>query len=936
MDDIILMAEGHIIYQGPRTKITSYFETLGYRCPPLVDVADFLVQIPTHEGARFVDSSKSRDEVPLGASRLAAAWKASSLFRSMLEEEDPDEQKGGGEGTGHQWDETVRVPYAGSLWFHTKLLIARQFLLLRRNTAYVRGRVGQVLVVGAVTGSLFNTLSTSDYISMMGVIFFCGMFLALSNFAMIPSVIADRDVFAKQSIGYFYPTLSYVVSKSIADYPIFLTETIVFCSIVYWSVGMSAEEYGGRFFMFLLVVFLFCLSLSQIFRSIVYLISSPVASRPLCGLAVMIMVLFSGFICPKNVIPDPWIWAYYLNPVAWMVQALLINQFISNRYDFPVGNGSEERFGHYVLRFNSFETEYIWVWYAIIYMGAVYVGLLLCSVVILNLVRPSTGYVPVSADPELEEEGEFGGFKTQEIKFHPTTFVFKDIWYTVKLGSEELDLLRGVSGYFNPGTLTALMGSSGAGKTTLLDVLSGRKTTGKIKGLISVNGKPKNQKTFRRVMAYVEQFDTLAVRDTAREAVEFSAALRLPREISTEARDAWVRDVLHSLELESLENTIVGLETEGGMSFEQRKRVSIAVELAANPSMIFLDEPTTGLDSRAAQVLVRVVRRLAASGRSIVCTIHQPSSYIFNNFDSLLLLKRGGQTVYFGELGEHCSKLIDYFTRIPGVRAIEHNQNPATWMLDQIGAGTTGASSSAMDFHEYYKRSPEGRGNAGAVEALISEMEVDDQDDDDTINNQLMHDPEEEEHLTHYNASELTQLRYLIWRSFISYWRTPSYNIARMIVNLIIALIFGSVYSQQVYRNVSDIRARVGVMYTTLSYTGTIGLMTVIPVVLMSRKVFRRERLSSMYRVYYYELSMGLVEIPYLIVSALVFTLPFFFIVGFDKGDVAKKFFWYWFFEYIYLHTQIMIGHFLGWVAPSEDVITGECSKITCLHYNVH
>ena len=70
--------------------------------------------------------------------------------------------------------------------------------------------------------------------------------------------------------------------------------------------------------------------------------------------------------------------------------------------------------------------------------------------------------------------------------------------------------------------------------------------------------------------------------------------------------------------------------------------------------------------------------------------------------------------------------------------------------------------------------------------------------------------------------------------------------------------------------------------------------------------------------------------------SALVFTLPFFFIVGFDKGDVAKKFFWYWFFEYIYLHTQIMIGHFLGWVAPSEDVITGECSKITCLHYNVH
>ena len=109
----------------------------------------------------------------------------------------------------------------------------------------------------------------------------------------------------------------------------------------------------------------------------------------------------------------------------------------------------------------------------------------------------------------------------------------------------------------------------------------------------------------------------------AREAVEFSAALRLPREITSAVREEWVNSVLSMLELTPLENTMVGDRLSGGMSFEQKKRLSIAVELAANPAILFLDEPTTGLDSRSAQVVIRCIRRVASSGRSIVC--HPPS-----------------------------------------------------------------------------------------------------------------------------------------------------------------------------------------------------------------------------------------------------------------------------------------------------------------------
>jgi ABC-type lipoprotein export system ATPase subunit len=186
--------------------------------------------------------------------------------------------------------------------------------------------------------------------------------------------------------------------------------------------------------------------------------------------------------------------------------------------------------------------------------------------------------------------------KIQDIPFEPISFAFKDIWYTVTTkDKEELDLLKGVSGYFEPGTLTALMGASGAGKTTLLDVLSGRKNTGVVKGSIFVNGNPKEEHSFRKNMGYVEQFDSLSPMETARDAIEFSAALRLPRGTTVEERETWVNSVLVMLELIPLENTLIGTETTGGMSFEQKKRVSIGVELAANPSILFLDEPTTGI-----------------------------------------------------------------------------------------------------------------------------------------------------------------------------------------------------------------------------------------------------------------------------------------------------------------------------------------------------
>ena len=197
----------------------------------------------------------------------------------------------------------------------------------------------------------------------------------------------------------------------------------------------------------------------------------------------------------------------------------------------------------------------------------------------------------------------------------------------------------------------------------------------------------------------------------------------------------FVEEVMELVELDSLKDALVGLPGITGLSTEQRKRLTIAVELVANPSIIFMDEPTSGLDARAAAIVMRTVRNTVDTGRTVVCTIHQPSIDIFEAFDELLLLKRGGQVIYSGPLGRNSHMIVEYFEvficlnfslsilpsnfvnecivsnstltdlcqAIPGVHKIKEKYNPATWMLEASSVGTE--VKLGMDFAQYYKSS---------------------------------------------------------------------------------------------------------------------------------------------------------------------------------------------------------------------------------------
>jgi ATP-binding cassette subfamily G (WHITE) protein 2 (SNQ2) len=256
--------------------------------------------------------------------------------------------------------------------------------------------------------------------------------------------------------------------------------------------------------------------------------------------------------------------------------------------------------------------------------------------------------------------------------------------YDVPTPAGQLRLLNNIYGYVKPGELTALMGASGAGKTTLLDVLASRKNIGVITGDVLVDGlKPGT--AFQRGTSYAEQLDVHEPTQTVREALRFSADLRQPIDVPQSEKYAYVEEILSLLEMEDLADAIIG-DPESGLAVEQRKRVTIGVELAAKPELLlFLDEPTSGLDSQSAFNIVRFLRKLAAAGQAILCTIHQPNAALFENFDRLLLLQRGGRCVYFGDIGENAETLINYFHRHGA--DFPDDANPAEAMLDAIGAG---------------------------------------------------------------------------------------------------------------------------------------------------------------------------------------------------------------------------------------------------------
>ena len=630
----------------------------------------------------------------------------------------------------------------------------------------------------------------------------------------------------------------------------------------------------------------------------------------------------------------------YIDPIAYALRTLAINEFKSSRYQsvsltsaqtaLAGFSGSCANLGDCFLDAFDIPTDWTWAWGGLGFLVGFIVLVLLQGFRVFGSVRfdrnigssrknpdataplassasagslpragsagaltpsASTGSLPrVGSAPDLALSVRATAAVARGQKalpLTPMTVAFSDMTYVVTLpkhlGGGEKTLLRGISGVARPGRLLALMGASGAGKTTLLDVLAGRKNSGVMTGRVALNGYEKEARTFNRVTAYCEQSDVHMPLATVREALDFSARLRLPADVSTERRAAFVDEVLALLELTDAAGRLVGAPgAPDGLAPHERKRLTIGVELVSNAPVLFLDEPTSGLDSRAAAIVMRVIRRVATTGRTIICTIHQPSAEIFFAFDDLLLLQRGGWQVYSGPLGAAGADFIRYLSALPGMAPPPPGMNPASWMLDALqgldstdkagagGSAEVGAASATVlggaETQAAFFKSAVGAAALADVAAAGAPKE----------GTPRVAFP------TRFAVDFARQTAALLARNSKSYWRNVALNVGRLVSLVTLNLMFGTTW-YKIRDNSGDlagVQSLISAIYMSVAFAALINMQTSVPGLISVRAVFYREQASSMYDSFAYSLSLFLIELPYLAIIILVSTSVGYFMFG--------------------------------------------------------
>lgn len=435
-----------------------------------------------------------------------------------------------------------------------------------------------------------------------------------------------------------------------------------------------------------------------------------------------------------------------------------------------------------------------------------------------------------------------------------TTFTWSDVCYTVKTrAGADLQLLDHVSGFCRAGTITALMGSSGAGKTTLMDVLAARKSEGAIEGTVKLNGQSLPV-SFQRTTGYCEQLDVHLPQATVREALEFSALLRQPRRFSDAQKLAYVDVIVDLLELGDIADAIIG-EPGKGLGVEERRRLSIGVELVSRPALLFLDEPTSGLDGQSAFVVVGFLKKLAAAGQAILCTIHQPSAVLFREFDQLLLMVRGGRTVYFGAVAQ----LPAYF-RAKGVEWPD-DKNPAEEMIDIV----SGDESMGRDWAAVWLESAERRRMLADIEQI----------------NATVRPAADDEDAYEYAATRWTQLRVVTRRACTQIYRNTDYTRNKMVLHAATGLISGFSWFK-IGNSLADLQNR---MFSLLMFVFIApGVMVQTqPKFIKNRDIFEaRERKSKSYCWQVFCFAEIVAEVPYLLLCAFIYFLCWYFPSGLD------------------------------------------------------
>ncbi|XP_014360791.2 ATP-binding cassette sub-family G member 1 [Papilio machaon] len=433
----------------------------------------------------------------------------------------------------------------------------------------------------------------------------------------------------------------------------------------------------------------------------------------------------------------------------------------------------------------------------------------------------------------------------------PVDIHFSNITCTVSLGINkgQKQILHGVHGRLRPRQLIAIMGPSGAGKSTLLDVLSGYRISG-VGGAVFINGRGRVLKKFKRMSCYIQQDDRLQGLLTVGENMMLAADLKLPTKLDKYEKGEVIEDILTNLGLYEHMNTSAA-QLSGG----QRKRLSIALELISNPLIMFLDEPTTGLDSSSCSNVVELCRSLAHQGRTIVCTVHQPSASLFALFDHVYVLA-AGSCLYQGTT----ANLVPYLHQAGLPCPMYHN--PADYIIE-LACGEygedkieylTNKAENGRDLSWFEE--PEG---IPSMEALRKQYPL-------SVLKEQDSGPAAEE------TSQSNQTSVLIKRGFMKAKRDSTMTHLRLVVNVVVGIMLGSLFIKAGNEG-SRVIENYNLLFAILMHHMMSPMMLTILTFPSEMSILIKEHFNRWYSLGSYYISITLVDLPISIVSCLVFSI---------------------------------------------------------------
>ncbi|CAN6348072.1 unnamed protein product [Urochloa humidicola] len=979
-DRIILLGEGHVLYQGPRQDAVTYFAQLGYMKPPHVESWEFLQDIAAENGMQYLlprSNPRGLEELVecyyssdhhldvirvIGKSKefstywaesepgISLSLKESATFNSNNTEhkemevviakllnksgstsgiessgniqvgdvvtgisinEEPMQYLAIGpildhkqhlnqvfsalhHARGHirlqlersdnkrnhdeaRWEQFNR-PYVQPWWKSTRTLIQRQLRILKQLHVLSILRVIQACVLGIFAGTLFYKLGGKYNLQHMNSV----------------RALGDQR---------FFRTSSYVVAHCITNMPQAFIEALLYSVFVYFLAGLTMENNGAVFLDYLVMMFLVAYFGSSIFFFLSAVASIPEVANALAG---------------KPYVP-------YMILIGWTLLALLMALMFLNKLEFSqitqsVPQINERKFSKNYL----YDVEV----YSNSLDGYIEDSIESGRYKFLETPKLASSFRTVISEGD---NGSVGSWREEfriEVKSeHLTipvtriTLTFLDLSFVRcgKVTKEEAIDFENVSGYAKPGTMLAIVGGANGSAATLLKCLSGRKPPGgSFTGDIRVNS-TKPSADFSTSVGYAERLDAHQPYLTIRESLQFSANLRLTNSISRTRRHIHVELVLDQLGLQYYANHLVGSLRDGtGKTYEVAKKLTIAVELAANPSILFLEEPISGLDSSGTSAILKILSQLPVSGQSVIATVSHPNTRALSYFHQVIILTQEGRQAYFGPVGLNCHEILGYFTAIPRVPPYIQTQNPISFVMGVAGLGIP-RRLAVTDFAEEFQNSHLHEVAMKAVNTAMKINKFEKEKDSNMISISY-----------NYPSSFIRQIWLVLLRTQRFLWRNVNYTYSRLTGCMVIGLLMGSLYFKIKYDDTYGVTSRSLYIYMQTILIGVISANNVIPQIGTDRLAYFREMRSKMYLPIFYPVSWVISEIPYFLIATLAF-------VGIGNGmagiatETATHFLAYWLVLFLFTLCMTYFGMMVTFLAPSPVLAAFIVSIITSM-----